>query len=376
MGLGLKFPALNLSAAEREKPGVSIADSNRTAIAVEALSRLQGVDINQNPKLKEAVLKVLAATRGTPQFVKIVRQFHLTDQTAGLLELAIQNPASDGGVEAMRLILANNDLTLVQQTLQGTNASAAHNTAEVLGNTCENAAARLLLPVATDARCSRELRKQAVRSLAQTWEGATALIQLEKEERLANDLRLTASAELNRARWPEIKAEAVRILPLSHGQNDQPLPPLAELLKMKGDPANGAKLFFEPAAGCANCHQVKGQGTDFGPNLSEIGSKLAKEALYEAILNPSAGISFGYEAWQLQLKSGDEAYGLIVSETAAEVAMKDAKGIITRYPKSKIQQREQMKLSIMPADLQQTMTAQQLVDLVEFLSSLKGAVSN
>ena len=33
--------------------------------------------------------------------------------------------------------------------------------------------------------------------------------------------------------------------------------------------------------------------------------------------------------------------------------------------------KDQMKLSIMPAGLQQTMSTQELVDLVEYLSSLK-----
>jgi putative heme-binding domain-containing protein len=140
---------------------------------------------------------------------------------------------------------------------------------------------------------------------------------------------------------------------------------------MPGDPANGAKVFSSAAVGCANCHQVKGQGVDFGPNLTEIGSKLGKDALFEAILDPSAGISFGFEAWQFELRSGDEAYGLLVSETAEEVAVKAVGGIVTRYKKGDVAKREQMKLSIMPVGLQQAMTTQELVDLVEYLFSLK-----
>ena len=62
---------------------------------------------------------------------------------------------------------------------------------------------------------------------------------------------------------------------------------------------------------------------------------------------------------------------MIVSETADELAMKTTGGIITRYKKGEITKREQMKVSIMPAGLQQAMTTQELVDLVEFLASLK-----
>ena len=182
---------------------------------------------------------------------------------------------------------------------------------------------------------------------------------------------MTTSSELSHVRWPEIRDEAAAILPPRRGRDARPLPPLAEMLKMKGNPANGAKLFSAPETGCANCHRVKEQGVDFGPNLTEIGSKLGKDALYQSILEPSAGISFGFEAWQIQLQSGDEAYGLIVSETAEELAVKAVGGIVTRYKKSEISKREQMKLSIMPVDLQQAMSTQDLVDLVEYLSSLK-----
>jgi putative heme-binding domain-containing protein len=186
-------------------------------------------------------------------------------------------------------------------------------------------------------------------------------------------LKFTASAELNAARWPEIKAEAARVLPPPQGQNAQPLPPIAELVKMKGDIVNGAQLFTNASPGCANCHVVNGRGIELGPNLSEIGAKLGKDALIEAILEPSSGISFGYEPFNFTLKNGDEAYGLIASETADEVAVKTIGGIVTRLKKSEIVSRQQSKLSLMPAGLQAAMTPQELVDLVEYLSSLKKA---
>jgi putative heme-binding domain-containing protein len=132
-------------------------------------------------------------------------------------------------------------------------------------------------------------------------------------------------------------------------------------------------VFDSPTAACVNCHQVGGRGVDFGPNLSEIGDKLGKDALYESILDPNAGVSFGYEAWQLELESGDEAYGIIVSETEDEVAIKNAQAIVSRFPASQIVRRTKMDQSIMPAGLQMAMTPRELVDLVEYLATLKKA---
>jgi putative heme-binding domain-containing protein len=167
------------------------------------------------------------------------------------------------------------------------------------------------------------------------------------------------------------KARVVELLPVPLGKNSVQLPSISELAQMKGEAAKGAEVFRREIVGCNKCHQVNGEGVDFGPNLSEIGGKLARDAIYESILDPSAGISFGYESWQLELKNGDEVFGLIVSETTDELALKVAGGIVMRYPKSEIVKQQKQTLSIMPAGLQQTMTKEELVDLVEYLVSLK-----
>lgn len=349
------------------------ADPERTALAVEALSRLQNVDLESNPKLKEAVLRVLAATHGTPAFVRLVKQFKVVGQAEGLLETAAAHPQDESGVEAVRLLLQQRHFADLQTALTHTNAPRAVAIATALGNTGDKDSLPLLLPAVTNGNVNSLVRKQAVRGLAQTQDGARALLSLAEANTLPEPLKFTASSELSQARWPEIKASAARLLPLPQGQDAQPLPPVSELVKRKGAVAHGEEVFRSPATTCAKCHQVKGVGTEIGPNLSEIGSKLGKDALYESILDPSAGISFGFEAWQLELNDNEEAYGLIVSETADEVAVKDLNGIISRYKKSALRDRRQMKLSLMPAGLQQIMSAQDLVDLVEYLASLKKA---
>ena len=354
-----------------QQPPAPPADPDKTALAIEALGRLKGVDVNANPALKAAVMKVLAATRGTPNFVKLVQDFSLPDQNPGLLEVAIKNPADESGVAAMRLILASQDFALLKNSLNGTNAVAALKTVEVLGNTGDKKILPLLQPLVTETKRDPALRKQVVRSLTQVQEGAAGLLKLAREDALPADLKLTASMELNQVRWPALKAEAAQVLPLPLGRNAEALPPVAELLKRPGDASKGAAVFRRQEVGCINCHKVNNDGVDFGPALSEIGTKLGKDAIYEALLDPSAGISFGFEAWQVEFKSGDEAYGLIVSETSNEIAMKDAKAILTRYQKIEIKSRVQSKLSIMPAGLQLTMSTQDLVDLVEYLASLK-----
>jgi putative heme-binding domain-containing protein len=80
-----------------------------------------------------------------------------------------------------------------------------------------------------------------------------------------------------------------------------------------------ALVFARPDVACITCHRINDKGADLGPALSEIGAKLGKDALYEAILDPSAGIAFGYEslANYFEIRC-DEAFGIVVSDTADE----------------------------------------------------------
>src|SRR5688572_27128128 len=346
-------------------------EQQKIATAVEALTRLENVNLEEKPAIKAAVNRVLEKTRGTPDFLKLVQHFKLTNQNAALLALAIDHSTNETGVAAIRLVLADKDSSAVKQALQTTNAHDAMRLVEALGNAKEKRAVPWLVPLVTNDIAGVEVQRTAVRALAQTQDGAAALLTLARDDTLPEKLKFLAATELNAARWPEIKTSAAKILPLPAGQNSQPLPPVSELIKRPGNVARGAEIFRRETTGCIKCHQVRGEGRELGPALSEIGTKLSKEALYESILDPNAGISFGFEAWQVQLKSGDEAYGIKASDTPEEVAIKDTNGIITRHKRNQIASMQMMKTSIMPAGLQQTISTQELVDLVEYLFSLK-----
>jgi putative heme-binding domain-containing protein len=188
---------------------------------------------------------------------------------------------------------------------------------------------------------------------------------------LAPSIRGLAARELARVPWPEVRQAAAAVLPPPVAKDGAKLPSLAELAGQRGDAQQGAKVFRRPEIGCSTCHQVGREGVDFGPRLTEIGTKLGREALLQAILEPSAGIAFGFEAWRVTLADGDEAYGLLVGETETELTLKLPGAVLARYPKSSVKQKIKETVSAMPADLAATMTRQELLDLVDYLASLK-----
>jgi putative heme-binding domain-containing protein len=211
-----------------------------------------------------------------------------------------------------------------------------------------------------------------VRGLAKTKGGAQALVKLAQANKLGEELKQTAGASLVSVPWKDVKTQAARLFPLPPGKGDKPLPPFSELVKMRGDPAKG-KVVFDKAGTCANCHKVNGEGKDVGPDLSEIGKKLGREAVLEAILYPSAAISHNYETWVVTTKSGGVETGLLTSDAADAVTLKGADGILRTLKRADIEQIRRSSVSLMPADLHQALTTQDLADLVEYLLTLREA---
>ena len=119
-----------------------------------------------------------------------------------------------------------------------------------------------------------------------------------------------------------------------------------EVLAIKGDASKGEQVF---KTNCSICHQVKGQGTDFGPKLSEIGSKLPKDGLLDAIVEPSSGISFGFETVELVMKDGSKVRGLLSAKTDKEISLKVPGGSINNTQAEKVKTMTTLSESMMPA---------------------------
>src|SRR5262245_45023027 len=150
----------------------------KTRLAVEALLRLSGTSVQQNQKLSETVSKFLARTAGTEDFVRLVEHFKVQGQEDGLLTVAVRNPKSDFGAEAMRLVVASGKHDRIRATLAGSDAEAARNCVEALGNCRAKEATDLLIPLVLDEKADTGARRQAVKSLAQMQDGAKGLLQL------------------------------------------------------------------------------------------------------------------------------------------------------------------------------------------------------
>jgi uncharacterized repeat protein (TIGR03806 family) len=146
----------------------------------------------------------------------------------------------------------------------------------------------------------------------------------------------------------------------------------AELLKLAGDAERG-KLLFHKTAGvqCRNCHKIAGDGTDMGPDLSQIGRKYDRAKLLESILEPSKNIEPKYVTWLVETTNGKVLTGFLVHKDGNEIVIKDAQNKEQRIPLENVEATHQMQHSLMPDLVVRDFTPQQVADLVAYLAALK-----
>ena len=145
-----------------------------------------------------------------------------------------------------------------------------------------------------------------------------------------------------------------------------------EILALQGDAARGEKVFFtEGGVQCFQCHRVRGRGRDFGPDLTRIGQKYTHAQLLDNMLNPSKTIDPVFATYQVETKSDLSYTGILVRKTDQEVVLKDANLNEVHVKLGDVKTLEASKVSAMPEGLLQSLTAQEAVDLIEFLGSLR-----
>ena len=151
-------------------------------------------------------------------------------------------------------------------------------------------------------------------------------------------------------------------------RDNKPIPAAAELAKLTGDVAKGQASF---ATLCGICHQVNGAGIDFGPNLSDVGTRKTKENIFESILDPNKVLEPGFESVLIKLESDEMAMGMIAGETDTEVTVKAMGGAKTTFKKADVVSRTKQPMSLMPVGLYRALSTDDLVNIGEYLAAQK-----
>jgi putative heme-binding domain-containing protein len=115
------------------------------------------------------------------------------------------------------------------------------------------------------------------------------------------------------------------------------------------NPAAGGELFTQLA--CRQCHQIAGDGTAYGPDLTEVFQrwKGARGDVLQQILEPSKVIEDRYRVFSFELKDGDELSGMILEENSEAVRIQGGPGenLIQTIKKGDLKARKQQILDLL-----------------------------
>jgi putative membrane-bound dehydrogenase-like protein len=346
---------------------VEIATSGKAAdeIAIEALSRLKGT---KNEAVAKSIASAMEKAKGTAAYIELARDFGAKGQGSELIQTALKLGADPVAGEAVRMVMDDpQSETIIREALGGSSPAMVLNLLVTSGS--KRALSAVAGVVATGGDAS--LGKDAVVALTRTQAGAEALVKLAKEGKFPEPLKPAAANAFGAVQYASLLAEIASLFPMSGPQAGRQLPPIVELVKLAGDAAKGRVIYERAESTCITCHAAGGKGAEVGPGLSEIGSKLPKEALFEAILNPNSGISMGFETQLFTLRDGGVASGIVRSETREQITLALPGGATQVVVKNNIAKREKLTTSMMPAGLGNVLSQDDLVHLVEYLSSLK-----
>ena len=215
-----------------------------------------------------------------------------------------------------------------------------------------------------DAATPLAERRTAAAALASDREGAAFLLRLAAVGEL--DAALTAVVAEHIFANPDASVRALASQYFDRPGSRYTFPPIPELVAMPADARRGQQVYFGGKAACATCHTYKGRGVEMGPDLTGVHTKYGTAGLLDAILNPSAGISFGYEAWMIETRDGAVHFGFLLAD-GHNVVLKDTVGVRHVIPADQIAARQKQARSLMPDSAVLGLSAQELVDLAAFL---------
>lgn len=316
----------------------------------------------ENPN-KLSVLQGLIQQTKDVEYLDLVLKYKLETEKPKVLDYILKGNQQPKAAQVMYEIGAGNFL---QNTFDKASENDKKTIIDAVKSVGKPQSLALLFGAITNPKLSFEIQREAAKRIGNSYPLEETVLSYLKDKKIPEKHIPSVVESLSRAWRKAIRMEANSYLGQSLPKTNHPA--IADMVKMTGNAAKGIETFVNL---CAMCHQVNEKGTDFGPKLSEIGSKLSKEGMYLSILHPNAGIGFGFEGFDIQMKNGDAFQGLILSKNETDIVLKLPGGTQQRIKTSGIKSMKMMEESMMPAGLADGIKTQELVDLVEYLSSLK-----
>ena len=270
-------------------------------------------------------------------------------------------------IPSLQKIASNRDSSLVIQQA----AITALSNLDI--NLAAEAAAQILSTTADSKSASPILAPFLSKSLG-TEVLATALekVNLQKgpAQQIASSLSsigrvdLKLSAVLNAAQGLQLTAPAYDAAYVQR---------LAAEVRASGDAEKGKEVFYLPQTTCIACHKIDDIGGILGPDLTTVGAGLPTDIIIDSVIWPKRQIKEGYVSISVTTKDKQIFSGYQDRTENGVLYLRDTATQKTIPIKlSDIAKKEEIG-TIMPPGLTNTLSREQLRDLIAYLSHLKGS---
>ncbi len=136
-----------------------------------------------------------------------------------------------------------------------------------------------------------------------------------------------------------------------------------------GEPDRGESLLRDAHhLSCLNCHRLGDHGGVAGPSFDNIGARLDREQILEAILHPSRTVTLGYGLITVTLTEDATVAGVLIAESDTIVEIETADRGPVKIAQSEIRDRGELT-STMPA-FNGVIIPGEAADLVAYLADL------
>jgi putative membrane-bound dehydrogenase-like protein len=165
----------------------------------------------------------------------------------------------------------------------------------------------------------------------------------------------------------KIQSRAKELMPTANVNRLRVVQQFQPALQLKGDKERGKVVFRNV---CFACHQIDGVGSEIGPNLASLTDR-SPASLLSGILDPNAAVEGKYSSYVATLKDGRAFLGILVSETGANITIKDLANQEHVILRSELASLTNTGRSLMPDGLETSLTQQNLADLIAYVAGAK-----
>ncbi len=195
------------------------------------------------------------------------------------------------------------------------------------------------------------------------------LLAVEQGDISRNELSAADLQRLTSYNDGAIRSHALKVFHRDNSARSEVVKKFRGALDLKGDAVRGHTTYQQR---CITCHRSGAEGSAVGPDLASVANS-GKEKLLTSILDPNAEVAAAFVAYSIETRNGESLLGVLAGDNPLSVMLKTANGETTRIGRENISSMRGSDKSLMPEGLEEGLSAQDVADLLEFVTQAKPA---